>query len=121
MYKSQPNYILWSTIGGDAKYSGFLNNFISVQDYEEDLYCNIVDVKISSDLLNGKVYFRTLNDLNLPNQKVFEKFASMIRHELASNTDLKRIPKFTFILDTSIENANHIEDLLNLKWEMESS
>lgn len=76
---------------------------------------NIVDVKISSDLLNGKVYFRTLNDLNLPNQKVFEKFASMIRHELASNTDLKRIPKFTFILDTSIENANHIEDLLNLK------
>ena len=57
----------------------------------------------------------------MPNQKVFEKFASMIRHELASNTDLKRIPKFTFILDTSIENANHIEDLLNLKWEMESS
>ena len=82
---------------------------------------NIVDVKISSDLLNGKVYFRTLNDSNLPNQKVFEKFASMIRHELASNTDLKRIPKFTFILDTWIENANHIEDLLNLKWEIESS
>ena len=33
--KFNPKYILSSTIGGDAKYSGFLNNFISVQDYEE--------------------------------------------------------------------------------------
>ena len=28
--KFNPKYILSSTIGGDAKYSGFLNNFISV-------------------------------------------------------------------------------------------
>ena len=39
----------------------------------------------------------------------------MIRYELATSIDLKRIPKLTFMLDTSIENANHIEDLLNLK------
>ena len=76
---------------------------------------NIVDVKLSSDLSNAKVYFRVLDKSNLPNQKIYEKFASMIRHEIASSIDLKRIPKLTFILDTSIENANHIEDLLNLK------
>ncbi len=40
--KFNPNFILSSTLGGDAKYSGFLNNFISVQDYEEELDCNLV-------------------------------------------------------------------------------
>jgi len=43
--KFNPKYILSSTVGGDAKYSGFLNNFISVQDYEEKLNCNLVDLK----------------------------------------------------------------------------
>ena len=76
---------------------------------------NIVDVKLSSDLLNARVYFRMLDTSNLPNQKNYEKFASMIRHEVSSSIDLKRMPKLTFILDTSIENARHIEDLLNLK------
>ena len=42
--KFNPKYILSSTVGGDAKYSGFLNNFISVQDYEEELNCNLVDL-----------------------------------------------------------------------------
>ena len=51
---------------------------------------NIVDVKLSSDLLNAKVYFRVLDKSNLPNQKIYEKFASMIRYELATSIDLKK-------------------------------
>ena len=43
--KFNPKYILSSTVGGDAKYSGFLNKFITVQDYEEELNCNLVDLK----------------------------------------------------------------------------
>jgi len=43
--KFNPKFILSSTVGGDAKYSGFLNNFISVKDYEEELNCNLVDLK----------------------------------------------------------------------------
>ena len=43
--KFNPKFILSSTVCGDAKYSGFLNNFISVQDYEEELNCNLVDLK----------------------------------------------------------------------------
>ncbi len=49
--KFNPKYILSSTIGGDAKYSGFLNNFISVQDYEEELNCNFVDLKIMQSIM----------------------------------------------------------------------
>jgi len=34
--KFNPKFILSSTVGGDATYSGFLNNFISVQDYKRN-------------------------------------------------------------------------------------
>jgi len=49
--KFYPKYILSSTIGGDAKYSGFLNNFISVRDYEEELNCNLVDLKCMQSIM----------------------------------------------------------------------
>ena len=49
--KFNPKFILSSTIGGDAKYSGFLNNLISVQDYEEELNCNLVDLKSMQSIM----------------------------------------------------------------------
>ena len=49
--KFNPKYILSSTVGGDAKYSGFLNNYISVQDYEEKLNCNLVDLKSMQSIM----------------------------------------------------------------------
>jgi len=50
-FKNYPKYILSSTVGGDAKYSGFLNNFISVKDYEEELNCNLIDLKSMQSIL----------------------------------------------------------------------
>ena len=49
--KFNPKYILSSTVGGDAKYSGLLNNFISVQNYEEELNCNLVDLKSMQSIM----------------------------------------------------------------------
>ena len=49
--KFNPKYILSSTVGGDAKYSGFLNNFISVQDYKEELNCNLIDLEIMQSIM----------------------------------------------------------------------
>ena len=49
--KFNPKFILSSTVGGDAKYSGFLNNFISVQDYEEELDCNLVYLKSMQSIM----------------------------------------------------------------------
>jgi len=49
--KFNPKFILSSTVGGDAKYSGFLNNFISVQDYEDELNCNLVDLKSMQSIM----------------------------------------------------------------------
>ena len=49
--KFNPKFILSSTVGGDAKFSGFLNNFISVQDYEKELKCNVVDLKSMQSIM----------------------------------------------------------------------
>ena len=40
-----PNYILSSTIGGDATFSGLLNSFISLGEFKEDLNCKIIELQ----------------------------------------------------------------------------
>ena len=41
-----PKYVLSSTAGGEAKYTGLLNKFISVQEYNaEEVKCNLVNLK----------------------------------------------------------------------------
>ena len=40
-----PRYILSSTIGGDAKYSGIMNKFISVKELGKKLDCKLIDLK----------------------------------------------------------------------------
>ena len=40
-----PSYILSSTTGGDAQFSGILNSFISLEEYKKDLDCKILDLK----------------------------------------------------------------------------
>lgn len=37
-----PRYILSSTTGGEANYSGFLNKFISVKEFSKEVNCNLV-------------------------------------------------------------------------------
>ena len=43
--KFNPRYILSSTAGGEAKYTGLLNKLISVKEYNEKLKCNLVNLK----------------------------------------------------------------------------
>jgi len=39
-----PSYILSSTTGGDAEFSGILNSFISLEEYKKALECKIVEL-----------------------------------------------------------------------------
>ena len=41
----KPKYILSSTIGGDAQFSGILNSFISLEEYEKDIDCKILNLE----------------------------------------------------------------------------
>ena len=46
-----PKFILSSTIGGDAKYSGFLNKYISVKEYNNGLNYNLVNLESMQSIL----------------------------------------------------------------------
>ncbi len=46
-----PRFILSSTVGGKAEYSGFLNKFISVQEYEDEISCNLVDLESMQSIM----------------------------------------------------------------------
>ena len=39
-----PSYILSSTTGGDAQFSGILNSFISLEEYKESLDCKVLEL-----------------------------------------------------------------------------
>jgi len=39
-----PSYILSSTTGGDAQFSGILNSFISLEEFKKNLECKILDL-----------------------------------------------------------------------------
>ncbi len=43
--KFNPNYILSSTTGGDAKFSGLLNRFISIRELDMKLDCELIQLK----------------------------------------------------------------------------
>ncbi len=49
--KFNPKFILSSTVGGDVTYSGLLNNFISVQEYKEELNCNLIDLESMQSIM----------------------------------------------------------------------
>ena len=49
--KFNPKFILSSTVGGDAKYSGFLNNFISVKEYKKEFDCNLIDLESMQSIM----------------------------------------------------------------------
>ena len=40
-----PDYILSSTIGGDAEFSGILNKFIKVNEFKEQIDCKLITLK----------------------------------------------------------------------------
>ena len=48
--KFSPKYILSSTIGGEANYTGLLNKLISIKDYNEEINCNLVTLNTMESL-----------------------------------------------------------------------
>ena len=49
--KFNPKYILSSTLGGEAKYSGFLNKLISVEEYKKEIKCNLVNLESMQSII----------------------------------------------------------------------
>lgn len=85
----------------------------------------VLEVSISPDLKKATAYVMPLGGAN---QKAvlerLEKMCKPLRGLISKNTDLKFTPEISFKLDTSLDYASHIDNLLedpNVARDIESS
>ncbi|MFH1847676.1 MAG: 30S ribosome-binding factor RbfA [Candidatus Omnitrophota bacterium] len=78
-------------------------------------FVTILDVDVSPDLKNAKVIFSVLGNEKAKKNALagLKSSISYIQHLLGERLALRFIPKIRFSLDTTEEEAMHIEELLN--------
>ena len=86
------------------------------KNYQEESVCiTIIEVDISPDLRNGKVFYSVLGDAEKIAQaaRLFSKVGSEINRLLGKNVTLKYTPKLRFIYDDSIKQGMHTIDIID--------
>lgn len=77
----------------------------------------VTEVSISPDLKNASCFIMPLGggDVETVQEiiKALAKAAKFLRYEIARSTTLKHTPALMFIHDTSFDEAEHIDELLN--------
>ena len=88
--------------------------FRSVKDPRVSRLLSIVRVELAGDGSHCKVYVSSLSgwDDTVESVKGLRSAAGFIRRELGHNIDLRIVPELQFELDTNIEYAAHINQLL---------
>ena len=76
----------------------------------------VTEVRISPDLKNATAYVVPLGGIGdiLEITAALNRIMPFIRHRVAQNVRLRNAPKLLFKPDTTFDEANHINDLLNL-------
>ncbi len=77
-------------------------------------FVTISDVRVSPDLSVAKFYISVMASPERREEviKGLEKAAGFFRHELRAELDIKKIPTPVFILDNTLDKAEHIEKLI---------
>ncbi len=77
-------------------------------------FVTITAVKLSADLQQATIYFRTYTDDSIePAKKGLNSASGFFRRQLGAALDIRRVPELKFQYDTSLENAAKIESLLH--------
>jgi len=78
-------------------------------------FTTVTDVEVSKDLRHAKVFVSIYAEKEAQQQglEALESAANFIRAELTQRVTLRFIPRLVFKLDTSIEHADRIMQLLN--------
>ncbi|PPE05500.1 30S ribosome-binding factor RbfA [Williamsoniiplasma lucivorax] len=77
---------------------------------------SISEVRLSKDNENAKIFYSFIAfDPSINEASVAEELAinhKKIRHLLAGKIQVRAVPELQFVYDTSLANANHIEEIL---------
>ena len=77
-------------------------------------FVSIVEVELTKDLGDAKIYFQCLIDSE--EEQTVKKLAKMnkyIRKRLAESVKMRQVPNLIFKYDHSLENYNKIDGILN--------
>ncbi len=74
----------------------------------------ITHTKMTRDMSSARIYFIMQGDRQAikETEKVLNKAAGFIRHELTTRIELRYIPKLTFVYDQSIERGLRVGKLI---------
>jgi len=77
-------------------------------------WVSVTDVEVTSDLSSAQVYVSILptGEERERTLKTLEGAAGFVRHELAPRLGLREVPEVRFKLDSSIERAARVDELL---------
>ncbi|MBL0701697.1 MAG: 30S ribosome-binding factor RbfA [Spiroplasma sp.] len=76
-------------------------------------FVTIIDVEITKDLGDAKIYYQCLIDSEEEiTQFKLEKMNKFIRKRLAEDVQMRKVPNLLFKYDHSLENYNKIDDIL---------
>ena len=91
-----------------------ISNILRTEIKDERIhFVTITAVKITSDLSFAKVYVTILDDKERESMlKQLNKASNFIERELSKRVEIRKMPNITFVYDESIDNAMHIEDII---------
>jgi len=101
-----------------------LNSFLQREFDEPELrLVSFNDVKVSNDLSNAKVYWRSIdtNFVQEDVQDLLNDVAKKLRYLLSQEMKIRTVPALKFYYDSSIDYAAHIDTLLAKTREMSKS
>ncbi len=86
-----------------------------VNDEIDDLdFVTVVDVELTKDLGDAKIYVQCLNTED-EDEVIYQlnQAKGYIKKRLAEEVKMRRIPNLIFKYDHSLDNYNHVNDLLS--------
>ena len=76
-------------------------------------FATVSDVKIAPDLSTAKVYISFLGPRKENAIEAIRRCKGIIKRELAHRVSIRKIPDLEFVVDDSLDRAQHIEDIIN--------
>lgn len=76
-------------------------------------FVTVTGVEVTKDLSYAKIYVSFLGVTNTTkNMEALERVKGFIRSSLAKKLTTYKVPSLIFVLDTSFEKGQHIEDII---------
>lgn len=82
---------------------------------EFDSLVTISEVKITPDLSDARIFVSVMGNINSETKiiRILNKNTALFKNSIGQYIKLRRIPSIKFLLDSTLENAQRIQELID--------